>query len=246
MSSNPPSKCCTIGVRHSGESTGEIKFIGEIETYFAYPPDKSTTNAILLITDVIGHKLINVQLIADQYAANGYFVVMPDLFHGDPVKLNPPEGFQLMEWLKGHLTDAVDPIVDACIKEMRGNLGVKNLGAVGYCFGAKYVARFLNKGQIDAGFVAHPSFVDDEEVKGMEGPFSIAAAETDHIFPTEKRHHTEELLSKMDIPWQINLYSDTEHGFAVRADLSKPSVKFAKEQAFLQAVHWFDAYVKKA
>jgi dienelactone hydrolase len=285
MSSNPPSKCCTIGVRHSGESTGELKFIGEskqsqllqsisipsthkriAEAYFAYPPDKSTTNAILLITDVIGHKYINVQLIADQYAANGYFVVMPDLFHGDPVKLNPPEGFQVMEWLKGHPTGVVAPIVDACIKEMRGNLGVKNLGAVGYCFGAKYVARFLNKGQIDAGFVAHPSFVDDEEIKGMEGPFSIAAAgmfypyrsvceaaanfvdftETDHIFPTEKRRHTEELLLKMDIPWQINLYSDTEHGFAVRADLSKPAVKFAKEQAFLQAVHWFDTYVKKA
>lgn len=70
--------------------------------------------------------------------------------------------------------------------------------------------------------------------------------ETDQIFPTEKRHHTEELLLKMDIPWQINLYSDTEHGFAVRADLTQPAVKYAKEQAFLQAVYWFDEYVKKA
>lgn len=50
----------------------------------------------------------------------------------------------------------------------------------------------------------------------------------------------------MDIPWQINLYSDTEHGFAVRADLTQPAVKYAKEQAFLQAVYWFDEYVKKA
>lgn len=81
-----------------------------------------------------------------------------------------------MEWIQGHLTGVVDPIVDACIKEMKGKLGVKSLGAVGYCFGAKYVARFLNKGQVDAGFVAHPSFVDDEEIKGMTGPFSIAAA----------------------------------------------------------------------
>jgi dienelactone hydrolase len=125
---------------------------------------------------VIGHKFLNAQLLADQYAANGYFVVMPDLFHGDPVKLNPPEGFQVMEWLQGHLTDVVDPVVDSCIKEMKGKLGVKSMGAVGYCFGAKYVARFLNKGQIDAGFVAHPSFVDDDEIERMTGPFSIAAA----------------------------------------------------------------------
>jgi hypothetical protein len=43
----------------------------------------------------------------------------------------------------------------------------------------------------------------------------------------------------------MNLFSDVEHGFAVRADISKPRVKFAKEQAFYQAVAWFDEYVKK-
>jgi len=244
MASNPPAKCCTVGVKHEGEATGELKSIGDTECYFAYPKDKSTSNAILFLPDVIGHKFINAQLLADQYAANGYFVVLPDLFHGDPVKLNPPEGFQVMDWLKGHQKEVVDPIVDKCIKEMKGKLGVKKLGAVGYCFGAKYVARFLNNGQIDAGFVAHPSFVDEDEIKGMTGPFSIAAAETDQIFPTEKRHATEAILMDMDIPWQITLYSDTTHGFAVRADLKDARAKFAKEQAFLQAVHWFDEHIK--
>ena len=48
----------------------------------------------------------------------------------------------------------------------------------------------------------------------------------------------------MDVAWQINLFSDVEHAFAVRGDLSKPRAKFAKEQAFLQAVQWFDEYLK--
>jgi hypothetical protein len=39
--------------------------------------------------------------------------------------------------------------------------------------------------------------------------------------------------------YQINLFSGVEHGFAVRGDPSKPDAKFAKEQAFLQAVTWF-------
>lgn len=69
--------------------------------------------------------------------------------------------------------------------------------------------------------------------------------ETDQIFPAPKRRETEDILEKLSIPYQLNLFSDVEHGFAVRADISKPRVKFAKEQAFHQAVAWFDEYVKK-
>jgi hypothetical protein len=80
MASNPPGRCCTIGVKHEGEAKGEIKAIDSswyhqqpgrvkskftystVSTYFAYPEDKSTENAILILTDVIGHKFINAQL----------------------------------------------------------------------------------------------------------------------------------------------------------------------------------------
>lgn len=251
MASNPGGRCCTIGVKHEGEAKGQLKNIGNISTYFAYPEDKKTDNAVLILPDVIGHEFINAQLIADQFAANGYFVVMPDLFEGDPIPLNRPEGFDIMQWLqngskgKGHTKEHVDPIVEAVIKEMRDNLGVKRIGSVGYCFGAKYVARFLAKGKgIDVGAFAHPSFVDAEEIKAITGPLTIAAAETDQIFPVEKRHETEALLKEMSIPYQMVLYSDVEHGFAVRADMSKREAKFAKEAAFLQHVQWFDEFVK--
>jgi dienelactone hydrolase len=133
------------------------------------------------------------------------------------------------------------------------------------------VCRFLKQGKLDAGFTAHPSFVDAEEVQGIQGPLSIAAAgtsnlvlammlsqrhttnelcalqiETDSIFPAPKRHETEEILLKLPVAYQINLFSDVEHGFAVRCDLSKRRQKFAKEQAFLQAVAWFDEHIKSA
>lgn len=177
---------------------------------------------------------------------------MPDLFEGDPISLNRPEGFDLMGWLqkggpqgKGHGVGQVDPIVEEVIKEMKTNLGVKKIGSVGYCFGAKYVARFAAKGKgIDVGCMAHPSFVDPEEVKAMVAPLSIAAAETDAIFPAEKRRETEDILKEMSIPYQMCLYSGVEHGFAVRADLTQKHVKFAKEAAFLQHVQWFDEFVK--
>ena len=82
MASNPPGRCCTIGVKHEGEAKGEIKNIDDSEfiqhlmregtpisltgikvsTYFSYPEDKKTDNAILIFSDFIGHESINTQL----------------------------------------------------------------------------------------------------------------------------------------------------------------------------------------
>jgi dienelactone hydrolase len=96
---------------------------------------------------------------------------------------------------------------------------------------------------VDVGYVAHPSFVEESELAAIQGPLSIAAAETDQIFTAEKRHKSEEILVKTKQPYQINLYSGVSHGFSVRCDTSKKVEKFAKEQAFLQAVNWFDEYL---
>ncbi|KAJ5776254.1 uncharacterized protein N7511_001265 [Penicillium nucicola] len=243
MTSNQLSHCCITGTLHNGEATGEIKPIGKISTYIAYPETRSTKKAIIILTDVMGHNLINAQLIADQFASKGYFVVMPDLFNGDIVPLNRPEGFNIMEWLKNHLPQQTEPIIDAVIKEMRETLGCERIGGVGYCFGGKYVCRYLKPGKIDVGFTAHPTMVDAEELQGIEGPLSIAAAVRDAVFTTAKRHQSEDVLDQLDVPYQINLLSDVEHGFAVRCDLAKPRQKFAKEQVFAQAVAWFNQYL---
>jgi len=81
---------------------------------------------------------------ADQLAANGYLTLIIDVFNGDALSLNRPENFDFMSWLtKGstgdnpHTPPAVDPIVLDAIKTLKEEYGVKKLGALGYCFGAK-------------------------------------------------------------------------------------------------------------
>ncbi|KAI0505744.1 dienelactone hydrolase [Xylaria bambusicola] len=250
MASNPPGKCCTVGVKHDGEPTGADIKVGKHDAYLATPdPAKAHKDtAILYLPDVIG-LWQNSKLIADQFAANGYLTLIIDLFNGDPVSLNPPAGFEIFKWLENgsdgknpHTKEHVDPIVVEAIKWLQTEKGIKKLGSVGYCFGAKYVARHFDKG-INVGYMAHPSFVDEDELRGFKGPLSIAAAETDQIFPAEKRHRSEEILKEVGQPYQINLYSGVVHGFAVRSDITKKDEKFAKEQAFLQAVQWFDYFL---
>jgi len=254
MTSHPPGTCCYKGVKHEGTATGEFSQLGDFEIYTKYPEDKSTDLGILIITDVIGHRFINAQLIADQFAANGYFVMMPDLFDKDPIPLNRPGDFDIQKWLggeynekkKAHLPPTVDPIIDACLVEMRTKYNCKKIGAVGYCFGGKYVIRHLrpDAGKIDVGYTAHPSFVDADELKAIKGPLAISAAETDAIFPTPKRHESEEILLGLGLPYQINLYSGVVHGFAVRGDPKDRVALYAKENAFLQAIQWFEEYLK--
>lgn len=129
---------------------------------------------------MFGHKFINSQLIADDLAAAGYFVCMPDLFSNDPAPLDAFSGnndFDIGHWFQTHGPETVQPVVKQVKSSLLGELGVKKLGAVGYCFGAKYVVEGLAEGgSIDAGFIAHPSAIERDELRAIKKPLSIAAA----------------------------------------------------------------------
>lgn len=242
MASHPPAKCCTEGVKHDGEPSGTLIKLDHVDAYIATPSSKQhPRTAILFIPDVISIWQ-NSKLIVDQYAANGYYTIMPDIFRGDALALNRPADFDFAAWRSKHQVKDVEPVVDAAIKYLREK-GFEKIGSVGICFGAKYTVRYLAGRGVDVGFVAHPSFVDEEELAAIKGPLAIAAAETDEIFPAGKRHQSEVILKETKQPYQINLYSGVVHGFSVRCDVNIKLQKYAKEQAFLQAVSWFDEFL---
>jgi dienelactone hydrolase len=118
------------------------------------------------LTGGTGLKSINNQLQADKYASEGYLVVMPDQFEGDPapnsvdmteiqaqsswleqIKLKTAEGiksFMIDMWLARHTPEKVLPLLHKVIEGAREEFAdaVANGGGiygVGYCFGAKYI-----------------------------------------------------------------------------------------------------------
>jgi dienelactone hydrolase len=110
-----------------------------VNTYITYPKDNKTPEkAIVFLTDIFGI-FPNSQLLADEFAKSGYLTVIPDLFQGDQISVADMESGKanLGAWLPNHQTANVDPVVEASIKYVRETLGVKKVGAVGYCFGAK-------------------------------------------------------------------------------------------------------------
>lgn len=203
--------------------------------------------------------------LADSIASNGYLVLVPDLFNGDPVGVEEQEaGLNLTEWRALHPQSAIETVINSTIQYARNELGIKKLGGVGYCFGGKYVGRWL-KGDdsgLDVGFVAHPSNLLETEIQAIAGPLSIAAGSKlklhasllvlfvlltrvalDASFNSTAKSKAESILNANNITFQTNLYSQAPHGFAVRPNLTIPQQAYAKQASFVQAVTWFDAWL---
>ncbi|KAH8726210.1 dienelactone hydrolase [Phaeosphaeriaceae sp. PMI808] len=215
--------------------------------YISSPPGggNASTKALLYVTDIFGVPLLQNKLLADSLAANDYLVVMPDLFKGDAISVEQQEaGLNLTEWRERHPTAEIDSIINKTIDYMRSQLAVERIGGLGFCFGGKYVPRFLTaSGGIDIGFIAHPSSLTEQEIGGIRKGISIAAGTLDGAFNATAKSRAETILSSNNVTFQSNLYSAAPHGFAVRVNQSIPQQAYAKQASFVQAVTWFDAWL---
>lgn len=74
---------------HTGTPAGSFQTLYGLNTYVSPPANsKGTTgkqNTIVILSDIYGPGYINTQLVADEWAKQGWRVVLPDCFEGDPV-----------------------------------------------------------------------------------------------------------------------------------------------------------------
>ncbi|KAL2678883.1 hypothetical protein Neosp_009635 [[Neocosmospora] mangrovei] len=228
--------------RNTGKPAGtEIDYDGgelqSLTLYISKPkaPSKSDT-AVLYLSDVYG-----LPLLVDSFARAGYLTVAPDILNGDPA--DPNGAFNATEYLSKHNPQNTDPIIEKTISFIHKKLKIDTIAVTGYCYGGRYAFRFLAEGRgADVGFAAHPTLLQNDEVLAIDGPASLAAAEVDSLLNATHRSEIEALLGQTPQPFQVSLYSGTQHGFGVRANISDPEQKFAKEAAFWQAVRWFNAW----
>ncbi|KAK6213541.1 dienelactone hydrolase [Colletotrichum higginsianum IMI 349063] len=235
-------------IAHTGTPVGKEVSYNGLTQYVSKPKKWSAhgnkTTGVLYLTDVFGIQLDQNKLLTDSFARAGFVSVAPDLFNGNPAPndINIP-GFNTTQFLAQHGPNVTDPIVANSIRYLREELGVDRVAVTGYCFGGRYAFRVLADGKgADVGFAAHPSLLSDDEIKAITRPASVAAAETDNLMSPARRAEVEALLSQTGQPFTVALYSGTSHGFGVRANVSDPRQKFGKEEAFLQAVRFFDVW----
>jgi len=238
---------CIKGVIHEGVAKGTHTTINGVPSYVAKPEgDYDKEKALIILTDIFGIPLINVQLIADSFAANGIYTVIPDILNDDPVPVEEMESgkFDLGKWFGNHGGSQTIPPVDTTVEGLKQQ-GFKTFAASGFCFGAKYVAHLAFEKQIKVAIMNHPSLLEvPTEIKKLKD-LNISIlwnfCEFDHMIGPDNQKVVEDIFEGKN--YYHNYYEGASHGFAVRADLSKEKPKFALEDAFVKSVEFIKAHL---
>ncbi|XP_054787773.1 endo-1,3;1,4-beta-D-glucanase-like [Prosopis cineraria] len=232
--SNPPTLNPSAGA-------GRVEKVGGVDSYITGSAD--TKLAVLLIADVFGYEAPNLRKLADKVAAAGYFVVVPDFFHGDPFDTEKADR-PLSVWIKDHSPVKGIEVAKPVIEALKGK-GISAIGAAGFCWGAKVVVEVAKHGLINAAVLLHPSLVTVDDIKGIEIPIAILGAETDHISPPELVKQFEQILSaKPGVHSFVKIFPQVAHGWTVRYNTEDAKAVSAAEEAHQDLLTWFAKHVK--
>lgn len=240
---------CVKGVIHDGNPQGHWEEPGGVKSYVATPQegDYPKDTVVLYLPDIFGPHLRNAQLLADDFARNGWKTVIPDYFDNDPAPIDafePGNDFNIQQWFAKHGQDKTRPLLDKVLAALKEE-GVTKILATGYCYGARYVFDLAFDNLIDVAVVSHPTFISIEDLEKYsttaKAPLLINSCTNDTQFPHEKQAKADEILgdAKFAPGYKREYFEGCTHGFAVRGDLSDPKVKAGKEGAFKATVTWF-------
>ncbi|KAK4054048.1 hypothetical protein OIO90_003693 [Microbotryomycetes sp. JL221] len=243
---------CLQGTLHEGSPSGSINTIAGVPVYTAIPKkqDYDRKKAVLYLGDIFGF-YENPKLLCDAFADRlNVAIYFPDYLNNDAVpreEMNKGT-FNLAKWRETHGSKETRASLDPVIQELKSKHGVERFAAAGYCFGGKYVMELCNENVIVAGMAAHPAGIqvpqDLETFKSQSNTaLLICACETDQTWPKESQDKAQEMLVSHGPGFKQVYYAGNKHGFAVRADISDPIQKQAKEDAFEQTVQWFSKYL---
>ena len=232
--------CCTPGPTTTATSAPSFPAGVEVQLggVDCYDVNERSPHLVVFCTDVFGWRFQASRRVADQIAAGGFHVVVPDMFGGDAVTAEQGAtrgmAWVLSDWLPRHPREERAAVHEAVVRELRQRRSdIASVQAVGYCYGAPGVLLLYEKGLATSGMVAHPSGFTKENVGRCSRPTLFNCAQSDPVFTPEIRQHWQQTLSSS----KFVDYPGTAHGFAVRDDGTAEGLA-AKRRATEETIAW--------
>ncbi|VVE72396.1 carboxymethylenebutenolidase [Pandoraea captiosa] len=213
---------------------------GTFDAYLALPPTGKTANAqgVVLVQEIFGVNE-HIRGVADQYAADGYVVLAPDIFWRAAPRIElgyaGEDLSRAMELRKSVDVEKAVQDVGATVKVLRSKLDTgANVAAIGYCFGGLLSYLSAARGQVDAAVPYYGGGIHNylSEAANLNVPtqFHYGALDS-HITPDIVTQVSDAVKSRPNT--EVFVYPQADHGFNcwARGSYHQPSAALAHGRA---------------
>lgn len=211
-----------------------------IQAYLFTAVKNNNGIGILLLSDILGFADSATRDFAYRVACNGYNVLVPDLFNGDPWTKDRPVAL-LEEWISRQEPQRIvkDVLTSAewMVNEF-ATVGISNkLGIIGFCFGGGRVIDVLAQDQgsyFGTGVSFYGTRIDSSVASNIKAPLLLIAGDNDGLCPVDVL----EEISKSYKESKMVIFGGRGHGFGHRPQT--PEEDADAEEAFMVMRNWLN------
>ncbi|XP_050214516.1 uncharacterized protein LOC126665609 isoform X2 [Mercurialis annua] len=213
--------------------------VDTINAYLFKAVKNNNGTGILLLSDIFGFEDSSTRDFAYRVACNGYNVLVPDLFRGDPWTKDRPKTM-LEQWITKQEPQRIAKDIDTVAKWMADEFlaaGLsKKFGLIGFCYGGGRVIEVLSRDQgacFRIGVSFYGTRMDPSLASNVKVPVLFISGDNDPLCSVSVLKDIEKNIEKGS---RVVIFEGRGHGFAHRP--ASPEEDTAAEEAFLIMRNW--------
>ncbi|KAA0981596.1 dienelactone hydrolase family protein [Pseudomonas sp. ANT_J28] len=190
---------------------------GKFGAYLAIPHTRKGPG-IVLIQEIFGVNE-HIRSVAEQYAADGYLVIAPDLFwrSGERIELTYDEAGwkRAVELMNATDIGKAQTDIELAIDALKAQPGLDGgIASIGYCFGGLLSYHTAANGLVDVAIAYYGGGIQNQldRADEIEVPLLMHFGEQDSHIPLEAVEKIAERFDTNDNV-EIVVYPEAEHGF---------------------------------
>eukprot|EP00472_Partenskyella_glossopodia_P008566 CAMPEP_0197514902 /NCGR_PEP_ID=MMETSP1318-20131121/199_1 /TAXON_ID=552666 /ORGANISM="Partenskyella glossopodia, Strain RCC365" /LENGTH=256 /DNA_ID=CAMNT_0043063121 /DNA_START=50 /DNA_END=820 /DNA_ORIENTATION=+ len=252
--------CCPPDRAPALQNPGDYKCVGT-EVKFGkldcYTVGEAKKGAIIVLPDVFGWQSGRHKAICDQFALEGYYAIMPDLFHGDRLFFKDIGKPRMGEFINTWKVEKWTPDMDTVYKHLaEKKISPDSTGMIGFCWGSWGIYHESGRcggKNFASGANFHPSLVIekmlgssiDELAQKATTPMLMAPCKGDPE-EVQAKGSVSEILAKKEFgsKCEYHPFPEMAHGFVSQGDLSVKEIAKEVDNAMKAATAFFAKTLK--
>ncbi len=248
----PPSGEAAAEALRSSPRHGEWTMIpagarDSVRAWVVYPERSEAAPVVVVIHEIFGLTTW-IRAVADQFAAEGFIAIAPDLLTGEGVERGPdgdPDREAAVSAIRGLDPDQVHRRLEA-VSSWGTDLpaATDRYGVVGFCWGGSTsFAHATRDPELDAAAVYYGSSPEADALTEVRAPvLGLYGGDDERVNATIPR--ADSVLSALGRTYEVNLYDGAGHGFLRQQEGRDGANRAATEKAWPTTVEWFRTHLE--